>query len=101
MTDLYHAITRFSSLTHPLPDAALDRPWKWGEYDEGARFAFFRVYEELCQLGARLEAERAAASPMTTAQRILAQYQLAYRELQAVLLGVTDDLAARAPAEGE
>ena len=45
---------------------------------------------------------RAAAGPaLTEAQVILGQYQLAYRELQAVLLGVSDELAAQAPAEGE
>jgi uncharacterized damage-inducible protein DinB len=77
-------------------------PWEWKQYKEGIRFAFFRTYEQLCELAARLEVERAASPrPLTTAQRILSQYHLAYRDLQAVLLGVTDTLAVQAPAEGE
>jgi hypothetical protein len=97
MSTLFDAVGQFSALTQGFSDSDLNRPWGWREYDEGIRFAFFRIYEELCQLAARLE----SAAPDSTARRILSQYHVAYRELQAVLLGVSDDLAAQPPAEGE
>jgi hypothetical protein len=43
----------------------------------------------------------ASPHPLTVAQRILGQYHTACRDLQAALLGVTDEAAAQAPAEGE
>ncbi len=96
-TILSSAVTGFTAITHPLTDKDLDRPWNWHGYEEGIRFGFFRVYEELCQLAARLEARRT----LTTARRIMAQYHAAYLDLQAVLLGVSDELALQPPAEGE
>jgi uncharacterized damage-inducible protein DinB len=96
------AIENFAFSTHQLTDPDLDRPWKWREYEEGVRFAFFRTYEQLSELSAHLEVERVASPhPLTVAQRILGQYHAATLDLQAVLLGVTDEVAAQAPAEGE
>ena len=102
-TTLAQAVEQYARATLATPDADLDRPWAWNAYDsEGVRFSFFRTYEELRELAARAAAERAARGPAaTTAQRILAQYHLAYRDLQAVLLGVTDAQATCQPAEGE
>ena len=102
-TSLAHAVERFAQVTQGVPDPDLDREWAWGAYDsEGVRFAFFRTYEELRQLAAKVAAERSADGPLTsTAQRILAQYHAAYRDLQAVLLGVEAGEAERAPAEEE
>lgn len=96
---LESAVLEFAELTCNLQDQALDREWAWQDYDEGVRFAFFRNYEDLCTLAARLEAGRSA--PFSEAQRILAQYHGAYRDLQALLLGIDDDLAMQEPAEGE
>lgn len=99
---LSRAVEYFASKTLGITDAELERPWKWGDYDEGVRFAFFRTYEELRELAARLGAERARSGhPLSLAQRILSQYNAAYRDLQAVLLGVSDPDGARTPAEGE
>jgi len=102
-TSLAQAVERFALVTHNVPDAELEREWAWGAYDsEGVRFAFFRTYEELRELAARLAAERAThGPPPSTAQRILAQYHAAYRDLQAILLGTGSDEAEQAPAEGE
>lgn len=95
---LTQAIDAFTHLTQDLSDVDLNRPWAWGDYSgEGVRFAFFRVYEELRTLAARL----AQRHTPTHTQLILAQYHLAYRDLQAALLGVDDALAATPPAEGE
>ena len=96
---LESAIFEFAELTYNLPDRELERDWVWQDYDEGVRFAFFRNYEDLNTLAARLEAERTV--PFSEAQRILAQYHAAYRDLQAILLGIDDELALQEPAEGE
>jgi hypothetical protein len=89
---LEHAVDEFARLTHSLSEADLQRPWEWGSYDEeGVRFAFFRTYEELRDLAVRLADERAASgAPLSRTQRILAQYQAAYRDLQAILLGIIE-----------
>ena len=97
---LYGAVEGFALLTCSLPDADLERAWAWGAYDEGVRHAFFRTYEELRELAAQLGAQRAGSpNPQTRAQRILAQYHAAYRDLQALLLGIGDEDAQRAPSE--
>ena len=92
------AVNKFAATVQAFTNADLERPWDWKGYEEGVRFAFFRTCEQLCELAARLEVERAASShPLTVVQRILGQYHTAYRDLQAVLLGVTDEQAAQAP----
>ena len=100
---LARAVEQFADVTQGVPDAELDREWAWGAYDsEGVRFAFFRTYEELRELAAKTAAERSArGSATSTSQRIMAHYHSAYRDLQATLLGIGDDEADRAPAEGE
>jgi hypothetical protein len=96
------AVEIFTSTTSTFSDQDLGRPWDWKDYQEGVRFAFFRTYEQLCELTARLETERAAsAHPFTVAQRIMGQYHTAYRDLQSILIGVTDEQAAQVPVEGE
>jgi uncharacterized damage-inducible protein DinB len=101
-TSLSAVVEQFALKTCHFTDADLARPWAWKEYKEGVRIAFFRTCEQLCALAARLEVERAASPhPLTVVQRILGQYHSAYRDLQAVLLGVTDEQAGRVPAEGE
>lgn len=96
---LESAVFKFAELTCNLSDQELEREWVWQDYDEGVRFAFFRNYEELSTLAAKLEAGRSA--PFSEAQRILAQYHGAYRDLQALLLGIDNELAIQEPAEGE
>ena len=90
---LIQAVEKFAAVTYGLSDDNLDRAWSWWAYDEGVRFAFFRVYEELRELAATLITERTTrGKPITTAQHSLAQYHAAYRDLQAVLIGVDDYL---------
>jgi hypothetical protein len=101
-TSLASAVENFAARTHTFTDQDLESKWTWGDYDEGVRFVFFRVYEDLRQLAARLLAERSASgTPLTAAQYILVGYQAAYRDLQAVTLGVSEEAASREPAEGE
>lgn len=102
-TRLAQAVDSFAELTHAWTDAELDRAWAWGDYDsEGVRFAFFRVYEELRTLAAKLAQARATSDrPRTSAQRILGQYHAAYCDLQAALIGVPAEMFDRPPAGGE
>jgi hypothetical protein len=96
---LCQSIEEFARRALQLTDADLDRPWAWGDYnEEGVRFAFFRTFEELGDLALRT----AGLVPQPSrAQRALARYHAAYRDLQAALLGVDAALSERAPAEKE
>jgi len=94
------AVEKFSAITHSFTDQDLEKEWAWGDYDEGVRFAFFRVYEDLRELAVRMAVERNIKGPaMTTAQFILAGYHAAYRDLQAVLIGLSDEQAVQEPAD--
>jgi hypothetical protein len=96
------AVGQFAAATIHCDDADLERAWVWRSYEEGIRFSFFRTYEELRELAARLSYLRSLlASPVSTAQHALGQYHAAYRDLQAVLLGVSLDQMSLAPAPGE
>jgi hypothetical protein len=96
------AVARFAAATQDLSESDLERKWVWQDYDEGVRFAFFRTYEELRQLAASLEVARASlGAPPGAAQRALAGYHAAYRDLQAVLIGVSAEDALRPPVEGQ
>lgn len=100
--NLNSAVYSFAHLTHSLADSDLDRPWDWKDYKEGVRFAFFRVYEDLRNLAVYLARHRSSSGLMlTSACRILGQYQMAYRDLQAVTLGINNTAALSVPAEGE
>lgn len=102
-TSLDRAVEKLAEVAQGLREPDLERAWAWGAYDsEGIRFAFFRTYEQLRDLAVKTAAARAAHGPaVSSAQRILAQYHCAYRDLQAALLGVSSDEEDQAPAEGE
>ena len=96
------AVLDFARLTCNLPDANLEKPWAWRDYDEGVRFAFFRTYEDLRTLAVRLAAGRfAAGDEITQAQHILGQYHAGYRDLQAILIGWTADQLEQSPGAEE
>ena len=96
------AVLDFARLTRDLPDADLEKPWAWRDYDDGVRFAFFRTYEDLRTLAVQLAAGRfAASSGITQAQHILGQYHAGYRDLQAILIGWTADQLEQSPGAEE
>lgn len=98
-TGLSQAVARFATLMLPLTEKDLEREWIWKDHDEeGVRFAFFVTLQELRDLAVTLAAHRPEPTP---AQHILGQYHAAYMDLQAALLGVSNEDAERAPAEGE
>ncbi|MEN9937274.1 MAG: hypothetical protein RLZZ387_3853 [Chloroflexota bacterium] len=99
---LLRAVERFTEVMAGADEERLARSWAWGTYSEGTRFAFFRTCEELRELTVRVASvRRAQQREMNGAQHILAQYHAAYRDLQAALLGLSDEDVTRAPAEGE
>ena len=100
---LAQSIDAFADLTQHLTETDLDRPWAWNSYDEeGVRFAFFRVFEELRTLTVQLQQERQIAGrPPSSAQRILAQYHVAYRDLYAAMRGIDATTLDTPPAEAE
>ena len=73
--------------TVEMSDAEMGKPWAWRMYDEeGLRFALLMTHHELRDLAVRLAAARDRAP--SQAQRILAQYHQAYRDMTAVLATV-------------
>jgi len=98
------AVAKLAAATEGLSDQVLGQDWTWRDHDEGVRFALIGSYHELRDLAVVLREERqktGGPEPITSAQYLLGQYHGAYRDLQAVLLGVEDDILDTPPAEGE
>lgn len=99
---LIAAAEGFAQLTRSLPDARLERDWHWRGLEPDVRWGLYRTYEELRDLATLIVGERVRTGRSGSgAQRILAQYQLAYRDLKGALLGATEDDVDRVPAVGE
>jgi hypothetical protein len=93
------AVERLVRATVDRTDDQMGEPWVWGDYEEeGLRFALLMTHHELRDLAVRLAVD---APPPTQAQRILAQYHEAYRDLTGALATVRDDDLDRVPAPGE
>lgn len=96
---LRQAVEDFAALMLPLSEKDLERKWVWKDHDEeGIRFAFFVTLQELRDLAVTLSKLRPGP---TAAQHILSQYHAAFLDLQAALLGLSNEDAERAPAEEE
>jgi hypothetical protein len=101
-TTLFDAITLFAKQTHHFSEADLDQFWTWRAHEEGVRFAFIGTYHELRDLAVRLTHERAKVGPPPSlAHWALGQYLAAYRDLQAIMLDVSEDNYDTKPAPGE
>lgn len=99
---LFQAVERLAQACHTFTEADLEQPWRWRKHDEGVRFAFIGTYHELRDLAVSLAAQRAQQGPsLTRAQRALFAYHAAYRDLQAVLIGVTEEMYDQKPAPSE
>src|SRR5512147_1110818 len=97
--DLTNAVENFARLILPLTEKDLERTWVWKDHDEeGIRFACFVTLQELRHLAVTLATLRSQPTP---AQHILSQYHAAYMDLQAAVLGLSDEDAEKIPAEGE
>jgi len=100
--NLTQAVEKFALVTCHLSDDDLEREWTWRAYSEGVRYAMFRTYEELRTLAAVMITERTAkGAPITTAHHALAQYHTAFRDLQAILIGLDESLLDQAPARNQ
>ncbi len=99
---LFQAVEQLAQASHTFTEADLGQPWQWRKHDEGVRFALIGTYHELRDLAVTLADRRTQQDlPLTKAQRALAPYHAAYRDLQAVLIGVTDEMYDQEPAPGE
>jgi hypothetical protein len=103
---LTNSTLSFARSLAAMSETALTRDWPapspeggfWYGYDDTAREVAFRVYQQLRDLATEIATSR--HSP-TEAQRILAQHQIAYRDLTGALAGVRDDEFDLVPTEGE
>ena len=101
-TALIDTVQPLAEMACKMDEAALEKPWSWGSYDEGVRFVFFRALEELRSLAVRLAQARAAAGQdPSQAQRILTQYHTAYRDYEAAITCLDEAGFTQPPAEGE
>jgi hypothetical protein len=99
--NLTEAVESFTQLILPLTEKDLEREWIWKDHDEeGIRFACFVTLQELRHLAVTLATLHASRN-RTPAQHILSQYHTAYMDLQAAVLGLSDDDAEKIPSEGE
>jgi len=99
---LAHTVEQLATTMQALSDADLDRDWVWRYHAEGVRFALLGTYHELRDLAVALAVGRAEAGhPVSAAQHALGQYHAAFRDLQAVLLGVSEADFDRPPADDE
>jgi hypothetical protein len=99
---LYMAVSRLADVTAGLDDESLGHEWTWRDHAEGLRMALLGTYHELRDLAVSLTSSRLAeGQSLSASQHALAQYHAAFRDLEAVLLGVSDDDLDRLPAEDE
>lgn len=100
--DLAAAVVELAGAMVDMTDEDLGQPYRWGAHDEGVRFALIGAMHELRALAVALAAARRQGGPaLTRAHHALAQYHAAYRDLGAVLLGVSSEEYERPPATGE
>ena len=98
-------LTVVESLMAPFvaaPDDLMGQPWAFDEYDEeGIRFALLQASHELRELATLIHEARVDTHPMSTAQRIMAQYHVAYRDMRGTLVAVGAAELNREPAPDE
>ena len=99
---LYGAVARFAAATHALPEWILNNAaWSYDAYD-GVRYAFLHTTLELRQLAAELAARRQQVGRAPTqAQHALRQHQAAFRDVEALLVGIDEQAFRRQPAPHE
>lgn len=99
---LRHTVFNFVDMIQDRSVSDLEIEWSWKGYNEGVRFANFRVYEELCQLAAKLrDARQKIDSPISTAQYVLGQHHIAYFDFRALLLGLEEGILDKDLNNGE
>ena len=102
-TALATAVEALALAALPLTDEQLGDDWAWQMYDEeGRRFALLQAAMELRSLAVGVEADRVTTGPgISLAQRIVAQHQIAFRDLHGLVVGLPDQHMDQAPAADE
>lgn len=99
---LYQAVSMLAKASHSLTERDLSQPWQWHAHREGVRFALIGTYHELRTLAVKCHQEHLRRrQTMTAVHQALTFHHATYRDFQAVLLGVPDDLLDQDPAPGE
>lgn len=99
---LYNAVSYLAEQTHAFSDTDMGQPFAWRKHAEGVRLAYLGTYHELRDLATLISQARVEAGLAETAVlRTLAQNHLGYRDLQAVLVGVSDEIYDQESAPGE
>ncbi len=99
---LFSAIQQMANASHAFSDVDMGQPFHWRKHGEGVRLALIGTYHELRDLTATLARQHSQEGPpLTLVQQVLGQYHLSYRELQATLVGITDEQFEQEPAAGE
>lgn len=77
-----------------LSDAVLDKKWEWQGYDEGIRFAFFRILEELRALvtDETVFPGSGTRNESATVQQYLVKFHQVYWDLRVLLASVDESL---------
>lgn len=94
---LAQAVERFCAALVQVPDTELMQDWKgspgagsWSKYSDCLREVFFGIYQAVVDLGHAIETLRGHEKLyQTNAQRILGTNQIAYRNLQGILVGLS------------
>lgn len=99
---LVAAIEKMAEAVINFSDSDLSQPYKWGAHNEGVRMGILGTLHELRTLAVQLGAERQKrGKPLLRSQHALGQYNLAFREFEAILLGIPNSLYEKQPAPGE
>ena len=99
---LHEAVSYLADLTHSFSDADMGQPFAWRKHAEGVRLAYLGTYHELRDLAVLIGQERTKAGLAETAVlRTLVQNHLGYRDLEAVLIGIDDEVYDQEPAPSE
>jgi uncharacterized damage-inducible protein DinB len=96
------SMKRISEALASVPDAAMERPWRWQDDDADVRYGAYRCYELIEGAGFAVARRLAAgAYRSTAAQPIVAAATAARWDLHGILVPLGDDDLDRDPGGGE
>ncbi len=99
---LHQWIVDWINTTVYLPDGLLEKKWTWQGYDEGIRFAFFRVLEELRWMESVVLQQQAQQGFVYNAvHTMLTPFHQRYWGFRTLFAGVEEKLIDQSPGEKE
>lgn len=97
---LHQWILDWIDTTVYLPDGLLEKKWEWQGYDEGIRFAFFRVVEELRWMeSVVLQQQAQHGFSYNAIHTILNPFHQQYWDFRALYAGIDDKVLDQSPGE--